>query len=55
MDIIGSTARIAPGFVAMSCDPDLVLRARGVKRIIGSDKQIVVVLTAERGGGSIYN
>jgi hypothetical protein len=49
MDIIESTARIAHGFVATSCDPNLVLRARGVKRIIGSDKQIVVVLSAEGG------
>jgi hypothetical protein len=55
MDIIESTARIALGFVATSCDPNLVLRARGLKRIMGSDKQIVVVLTAEWGGGSIYN
>jgi hypothetical protein len=55
MDIIESTARIALGFVATSCDPKLVLGARAVKKIIGSDKQIVAVLTAEGAGGSIYN
>jgi hypothetical protein len=55
MDIIESTARIALGFVATSCDPKLVLGARAVKKIIGLDRQIVAVLTAEGGGGSIYN
>jgi hypothetical protein len=55
MDIIESTARIALGFVATSCDPKLVLGATAVKKIIGSDKQIVAVLTAEWRGGSIYN
>jgi hypothetical protein len=55
MDIIETNARIALGFVATPCDPKLVLRARAVKKIIGSDRQIVAVLTAEGGGGSIYN
>jgi hypothetical protein len=53
MDIIESTARIALGFVATSCDPNLVLRARAVKKIIGSHKQNVAVLTAKGRGGSI--
>jgi hypothetical protein len=55
MDIIESTARIALGFIATSCDSKLVLRTRAVKKLIGWDKQIVAVLTAKGGGGCIYN